>query len=168
MSSINYLRAAITMGLSLVLTGCSGDVADYSKVELVSVGGTITLDGNPVEGAVITFESTETGSFSGAMSDSKGRYQLRFDSQKMGVTPGRKRIQIGTARKILGISSTEEAGESSEEEQGDPAETGLIVDNSEKIPACYNHDSNLFVDVTSSSYTVDFDLKSDCSTTEAK
>ena len=168
MSSINNFRAAFAVGLSFVLTGCSGEIADYSKVELVTVGGTITLDGEPVEGAVITFESTDTGAFSGAMSDSKGRYQLRFDSQKMGVTPGRKLIQIGTARKILGISSTEEAGESSVEEEGDPAETGIVADNSEKIPACYNQDSRLFVDVTPTSYTVDFDLKSDCSTTGAK
>jgi hypothetical protein len=51
-----------------------------------------------------------------------------------------------------------EEGESSSEE-GDAPKTA-----EEAVPACYNKESKLTLEVTSSTTTFDFDLKSDCST----
>jgi hypothetical protein len=141
------------------------------------------LDGNPVPYAVVTFESVDTGAFSGGVADENGNYELRFDVNKMGVPPGKKLVQIGTARKILGISSDSEAGDAAAEEEGDgesgdgetgdgetgDGETGddlrEQVSRVEAVPECYHKDSKLFVTVEGSSSVFNFDLKSDCSTT---
>ena len=55
-----------------------------------------------------------------------------------------------------------EEGESSSEGGEAPKAAG------EAVPSCYNKDSKLTVEVTSSTTTFDFDLKSDCSTTGSK
>ncbi|MFN9720322.1 MAG: carboxypeptidase-like regulatory domain-containing protein [Planctomycetota bacterium] len=164
---MNVLRRKLELTLSaMVITavGCSPtNSIDYSKVELVSVSGTVTLDGSPLSGAVITFDNTEMGTFSFARTDSSGRYTLQFDSEKQGVTPGRKVIQISTTRSLLGLPGEEgaEAGESSSE-SGQKSEK-----QEEKVPKCYNSESKLTVEVTSSSSTFNFELRSDCSTTGA-
>jgi hypothetical protein len=141
-----------------VPAGCSSCQPDYSKVELVNVTGTVTLDNTPVAAAVVSFESTSTGSFSAGMTDVNGRYELRFDSARKGVTPGNKLVQVSTSRRLLGVSDLSEA------DDNDPADDSLI----EQIPTCYHKDSQLNVDVTRSTTRFDFDLKSDCSTTGAK
>lgn len=164
---MNVAENKIWLSLSVLLAasiGCSPtNSIDYGKVELVSVSGTVTLDGSPLAGAVITFDNTEMGTFSFARTDSAGKYALQFDSEKKGVTPGRKVVQISTTRTVLGLPGEEgvEEGESSSESgEKKPKEK-------DKVPACYNKESKLTVEVTSSSGTINFDLKSDCSTTGA-
>lgn len=143
------------------LSGCSAtNDIDYGSVDLVSVSGTVALDGKPLQGAVITFEDPEKGTFSFARTDSSGEYTLQFDSQMDGVIAGKKVVQISTTRNVLGLKGEEgvEEGESSSEGGDTPKAT------QEAIPACYNKESKLAVEVTSSTTTFDFDLKSDCST----
>lgn len=147
------------------LSGCSAtNDIDYGSVDLVSVGGTVAIDGEPLAGAVITFEDPEKGTYSFARTDSGGEYTLQFDSQMDGVIPGKKTVQISTTRNVLGLKGEEgvEEGESSSEE-GDAPKAA-----EEAVPACYNKESKLTVEVTSSTTTFDFDLKSDCSTTGPK
>lgn len=147
------------------MSGCSAtNDIDYGSVELVSVSGTVAMDGKPLSGAVITFEDPEKGTFSFARTNSNGKYTLQFDSQMDGVIPGKKAVQISTTRNILGLKGEEgvEEGESSSESSNAPKSS------EEAVPACYNKESKLAVEVTSSTTTVDFDLKSDCSTTGAK
>lgn len=144
------------------LLGCSAtNDIDYGSVDLVSVSGTVTLDGQPLQRAVITFEDPENGTFSFARTDSSGRYTLQFDSQMDGVIAGKKIVQISTTRNVLGLKGEEgvEEGESSTEGGAAPKAT------QEAVPACYNKESKLSLEVTSSTTTFDFDLKSDCSTT---
>ncbi len=163
---MDRMRFAVPVIVAVVLSagGCSPtNSIDYGKVELISVSGTVTLDGSPLAGAVITFDNTEMGTFSFARTDSSGNYTLLFDSEKKGVTPGRKVVQISTTRSVLGLPGEEgvEAGESS-------TESGQKKEKSEdKVPKCYNKESKLTVEVTSSSSVFNFDLKSDCSTTGA-
>ena len=147
------------------LSGCSAtNDIDYGSVDLVSVSGTVALDGKPLEGAVITFEDPEKGTFSFARTDSSGEYTLQFDSQMDGVIAGKKVVQISTTRNVLGLKGEEgvEEGETSSEGGEAPKAT------QEAVPACYNKESKLAVEVTSSTTTFDFDLKSDCSTTGPK
>ena len=41
----------------LLSAGCGGSIeADYSKLDLVDVSGTVTLDGQPLSGATVVFE----------------------------------------------------------------------------------------------------------------
>ena len=155
------------MGIpAILLAGCSAtNSIDYGKVSLVDVSGTVTLDGQPLAAAVITFEDPSTGNFSFARTDASGQYTLQFDSEKDGVTPGRKVVRLSTTRSILGLRGEEgeETGESPSEGSAKPAER-----KQELVPDCYNTTSKLNVEITTESGTVDFDLKSDCSTTSAK
>ena len=126
---------------------------DYGKVDLVKAHGTITLDGQPLSGAVVTFDAPD-GQFSYGLTDSSGQYTLQFDSEMTGVTPGKKIVRISTTRKILGLNSEdEEGGEASPE--GGPAASA-----EEKVPAKYNKDSELTVDVTTDETEYDFELSS--------
>ena len=171
------IQCLLLTGLtSICFVGCDTTPGmDYSKVELISVTGKVTLDGNPVPYAVVTFESIDTGSFSGGVADENGNYQLRFDVNQMGVPPGKKLVKIGTARKILGISSDSEAGDAAAEEAGDREPDGEEsgddlreqASRMEAVPECYHKDSKLFVTVDDSSSVFNFELKSDCSTTGA-
>lgn len=148
--------------------GCGGPPgADYSKVDLVSVDGVITLDDKPLSLAVVTFESPETGTFSYGMTDVSGRYTLQFDSVKDGVTPGPKIVQISTTRRILGLNVDDEGGDGEESgEGGGETESGAPRQKDEElVPECYNKTSNLKVEVQPGATTFDFNLKSDCSTT---
>jgi len=155
------------MGISaILLAGCSAtNSIDYGKVSLVDVSGTVTLDGQPLAAAVITFEDPSTGNFSFARTDASGQDTLQFDSEKDGVTPGRKVVRLSTTRSILGLRGEEgeETGESPSEGSAKPAER-----KQELVPDCYNTTSKLNVEITTESGTVDFDLKSDCSTTSGK
>ncbi|MCA9162473.1 MAG: carboxypeptidase regulatory-like domain-containing protein [Planctomycetales bacterium] len=136
-----------------VLSGCGSAGADYSKVDLIQVSGTVTLDGQPLPNAVVTFE-TPDGQFSYGMTDSSGHYELQFDSVKKGVTSGPKIVRISTARKILGLNAGEgeEGGEaSSESGESSPAATELV-------PEKYNKQSELKVEVSSGNAKHDFIL----------
>jgi len=152
------LFSAITS--CLLLAGCSAtNSIDYGKVTLVNVSGTVTLDGQPLGGAVVTFENQETGTMSVARTNSSGRYTLQFDSEKDGVTPGKKLVRFSTIRTILGLRGEEG------EEVGEASTEGAAAEKSqEQVPECYNGKSTLTVEVTPDSTTMDFDLKSDCST----
>ncbi len=163
-SSFACLFAPALFSLTL-LSGCSAtNDIDYGSVDLVSVSGSVALDGKPLAGAVITFEDPEKGTFSFARTDSSGGYTLQFDSQMDGVIPGKKTVQISTTRNVLGLKDEEgvEEGESSSEEGDAPKAAEEVV------PACYNKESKLTIEVTASTTSFDFDLKSDCSTTGPK
>jgi len=159
----NFMRRFGALAVVCALTGCSANnEIDYGKVKLISVSGTVTLDGQPLPGAVISFDDPETGNFSFARTNSSGSYTLQFDSDVDGVTPGKKQVQISTVRSILGLRGEEgeEVGEASTE--GQKAEA-----KKEQVPDCYNKKTKLSVEVTPDSSTFNFDLKSDCSTTGA-
>lgn len=165
MKSTSVCRLVIALVPLMWLSGCSAtNDIDYGSVDLVSVSGSVALDGKPLTGAVITFEDPANGTFSFARTDSDGEYTLQFDSQMDGVIPGKKTVQISTTRNVLGLKGEEgvEEGESSSEEGDTPKAA------EEAVPACYNKESKLTVEVTSSTTTFDFDLKSDCSTTGPK
>jgi hypothetical protein len=162
-----FLSSAVrlqSIACLLFLAGCSAtNSIDYGKVTLVNVSGTVTLDGQPLPGCVVTFENQETGTMSFARTNSSGSYTLQFDSEKDGVTPGSKLVRFSTTRTILGLRGEDgaEEGEASTEGPGAAPAT-------EQVPDCYNGKSTLTVEITPDSGTIDFDLKSDCSTTGAK
>ncbi|MEO1979517.1 MAG: carboxypeptidase-like regulatory domain-containing protein [Fuerstiella sp.] len=156
----------ITSGLlSLLLAGCGGPPqADYSSLGLVDVTGTVKLEGEAVNGAVVAFEDLETGGEAYGLTDDSGYFRLKFDSVEYGVTPGQKRISISTARKVLGLNTESEGGESDEEES-EESETAAPT---EVIPEAYRVDSALKATVSSSTSEFNFNLAADGSTTGAQ
>ncbi|MEP3481100.1 MAG: carboxypeptidase regulatory-like domain-containing protein [Fuerstiella sp.] len=136
----------------LLLAGCSTQPQmDYSKADLVEVTGKVTLDGVPLSFAVLSFDSPD-GQFSFAMTDVDGAYQLQFDSEMTGCTKGPKVVRVSTHRKILGLNVAEEGGDGGEEETNQDAE---------RIPECYNKESELKVTVTESDTNFNFELNGD-------
>ncbi len=153
------IRATFAVALLLLVAGCStAPSADYSKLDLVNVTGTINLDGTPLVGAVITFEDPETSQFSYGQSDASGNYYLRLDTNQDGVVPGKKVVRISTTRKILGLNDSEEEEDGEVEADGKGAEVPTKA--MELVPEKYNKKSELEADVSASATEFNFDLSS--------
>jgi len=89
------MRWALCIGC-LVLIGCSG--RGYS---LVNVSGTVTMRGNTLAGASVTFVplGNGVGPASAAITDENGLFLLQtVDKQERGAVPGLHRVTITTAR----------------------------------------------------------------------
>ena len=135
-------RLPASLGMALVLLtalGCGGE--DYIPIQ-----GQVTLDGQPVVGpGTIAFypePGTESAGASAEIID--GKYQI---PEEKGPSPGTFRVEIRwpkpTGRKLPSL---------------DP---GMMVDERvEAIPARYNSDTELKVDISSDQEEYNFDLKS--------
>jgi hypothetical protein len=142
-----------------------GPQADYGKLGLVEVSGTITLDGQPLSQAAVFFINEADSTHSYGVTDQAGHYTLMLDSRKSGVIPGLRRVQIATDKNPLGDSGfSGQVAETGEEEDPDAAPKRS---QNEKVPACYNERSKLKVEVTDNDTKMDFELKSDCTTVSA-
>lgn len=142
----------------LLLCGCAGvkQSTDYSELGLVTVSGTVFLEGQPLSGGSIYFESDDK-TYSASNIDSSGGYSLRFNSEQLGVTPGPKTVRIRTQ------AMPTESGGSEEDPDAKPK---AVV--STGVPDCYDKSSPIRVTVDASSSQFDFDLKRDCSKKLAK
>lgn len=115
------------------ITGCSrSDAPPVGKVT-----GIVTLNGQPVPSASITFIPTEGGRPATGETDANGEYTLTFSTRLRGAKVGNNKVVIGTAR-----------------DAGDKAPAVR-----ESIPDRYNHKSDLFVDVQAGSNQFDFHLE---------
>lgn len=145
-------RACFGLVGLVVCLGCdTSPRMNYGAVELVEASGTVTLDGEPLPGAVVTFEADD-GQFSSGLTDANGDYELQFDSEAAGVRPGLKTVRISTTRKILGLNTEEE------DEGGEPSANAAVPE--ERVPEKYNRRSELSVEVTPDRTRYDFDLTS--------
>lgn len=152
-------RLSLFLVALLICGGCNTSPrSNYDLVDLVNASGTVTLDGKPLSQAVVTFEA-EDGQFSYAMTNSSGGYTLQFDTEKKGVTPGKKIVRISTTRKILGLNAEEGGEEASGEGGGEEGSTPAKT-NTELVPAKYNKASELTAEVTLDQTRYDFELVS--------
>jgi hypothetical protein len=84
----------ISMACMLIVLGCG-----QSGPKLAAVTGTVTLDGKPVQGALVTFISkAENGSSSFGKTDANGKYQLEFSTERFGAMLGAHDVEIVTKR----------------------------------------------------------------------
>ncbi|EMI18024.1 putative secreted protein [Rhodopirellula maiorica SM1] len=150
--------------LVLATVGCGGSLeADYSSIGLVPVKGSITLDGAPIEGAVVFFEADDH-TFSYGTTDESGYYELKFNSKTAGVTQGPKTVRISTVASTGERESEEEA----EEDEGEPSNSNAsAAKRGELFPETYNKKSELKVTVSDSQETFNFDLRGDGTTKSA-
>ena len=122
----DVLSAFVVLAL---LGGCTrnGDRPDLGQVQ-----GTVTLDGEPLKGAVIAFRPRE-GQPSSARTDSNGNYELHYLRDIRGAKVGFHKVKITTA--------TEENPQ-------------------ERVPVRYNRKSNLTKNVQPRKNRFDFKLVS--------
>jgi len=124
--------------------GCSsGSNVDYSGLGLIKVTGMVTLDGSPLPDVTVLFESPD-GQFSYGVTDENGQYQLAYDSDTVGVTPGEKTIRI--SKKPMS-----EEGDEFESEDEELSSTK----QKETLPPKFNTKSDLKMTVPSSSYDIE-------------
>ena len=146
-----HRRAALLVAMIAFCAGCDTKLkSNYKSLNLVNASGKITLDGAPLDGAVVSFDDPTDDTFSYGMTNSRGHYSLQIDSDMKGVKPGAKIVRISTTRKILGLNVKEEGGEPSEKPAPQP----------ERVPDKYYKKSKLFVEVTPDKSRYDFELKS--------
>lgn len=118
----------------LSLPGCGKSPAE------AKVSGTVTLDGNPVANAEVTFTPEDGSRISQGVTDSEGRYVLRFTASLDGAAVGTHNVTIRTG---------------SSESSDDPEAAKEI------IPAKYNTQSELKETVKAGKNVVDFKLTSE-------
>lgn len=125
-----------TAGLLMVAVGCG-------QVPSAEVTGQVTLDGQPLAGALITFAAADdpSGVFVSTVTDSQGTYRLPTDQQPRAV-PGRYRVRITTGK------------------GGHPEATPPIPAVPELVPIRYNLRTELTADVSAGPNRIDFPLDS--------
>ena len=78
----------------MFVSGCG-----QSGPPLGAVTGTVTMDGKPVPGALVTFISKEAdGSNSYGKTDASGKYKLEFSTDRIGAMLGNHDVVITTKR----------------------------------------------------------------------
>jgi hypothetical protein len=120
------------------LNGCGTGGPALGQVE-----GTVTLDGVPLPGARVIFSPVDGGRSSMGVTDGSGHYELEFAAGSKGAMVGKHRVTI----------STFEAGEKDDSGQ-------LVGFVPERVPAKYNTNTTLEVEVKRGHQVIDFPLQS--------
>jgi hypothetical protein len=127
--------ALALVAVALLVAGCGGP----ANVGVVT--GVVTLDGQPLEDARVTFQPRE-GSPSAGTTDASGRYELRYTRSVKGAVVGEHEVSISTFR------------------PGNPDAEPRIERQPERVAARYNHKTELQAVVRPGKNQVDFALES--------
>ncbi len=141
--SRNSILNITLMTFCLSFLGC-GD-ADSDQPELGLVNGIVSLDGEPLDGASVTF-LPDSGRQATATTDADGNYELIYIRTTKGCKLGHNKVVIST------LTEPEDAAE-----EGDDAKIEIkrVV---EKVPRKYNTRTELEADVKPGENKFDFKL----------
>lgn len=81
------MRTLILASFACLAVGCGGDTG------LTRVSGTVTLDGKPVNNAVLTFVPTGSGEAGAASTNPEGKY-VATSKGGVGLMPGKYSVKI--------------------------------------------------------------------------
>src|SRR5947209_14577793 len=108
------LAVSILVTVGIVLAGCSNS----SRLPTYPVTGTVTMQGQPVAGAAITFVPTgKEGEAASAITDAAGKYALTTWRAGDGARPGQYRVKVSKQEQTAVDSSKMVKNLSIEEEQ---------------------------------------------------
>jgi len=127
---------------TLLISGCGSAVDDAPETGTVT--GVVTLDGAPLEEALVQFQP-ESGRTSSGTTDSEGKYELDYTASLKGAKIGKHSVSITTFL----------APEGNLEDK----EVQKLV-KKERLPDQYNKKTTLTADVEAGQNTINFDLKS--------
>jgi hypothetical protein len=138
--------AMLFLGLlvPVLLLGCGGGASDTPPLGKVS--GLVTLDGQPLAGAIVVFQPPD-GRSSEGLSDESGNYTLRYDNTNYGAKVGPHVVSITT--RTDGYAKPPVDGKEGEWVKGQP----------ETVPAKYLKPGALTAEVKVGSNTINFELK---------
>lgn len=151
----------------LFLVGCGG-----SDFNMVSVSGTITMDGEPLEGVEVVFApmevkgQVEVGPASVGITDSNGGFTLKTPRGAEGAMIGNHRVSVSYGKideaEVMAKIDAEVTLQTTEAEYNRIERKARQSMRKEKtIPANYNSKSVLEIKVKGAMDNANFDLKSD-------
>jgi hypothetical protein len=134
------LRWTIAWGAVLACAGCGGGP--------VPVSGVVTLDGQPLPQATVTFLPLGQGRTASGFTDAEGRFHLSTLEQRDGALPGEYKVTVTVAAAVSPFRDDPRSALDrvlAEQNQGDPADAapaagGAIVDEAgamSAVPARY-------------------------------
>ncbi|MFO7906637.1 MAG: carboxypeptidase-like regulatory domain-containing protein [Planctomycetota bacterium] len=129
--------------------------------ELGKVSGKVTMDGEPLDNALVTFSPVEGGRSSSGKTDENGNYTLSF-ADRTGAVVGTHKVSVTTLTEVEGEDMSEVGSDSDaymEQAMGGASD----YDNAtvtEQIPAKYNTETELTFEVESGKNTHDIELSS--------
>lgn len=138
-----HLKSSVRPGSVLFMllgfAGCWGSDAP----ELADVWGTVTLDGKPLPNAALEFQPQDgTGTYSSAMTDENGYYELIYSRTDDGAMIGTHSVSITTSLMLR--------------DRGD----GISGRAPELVPPRYNRETELTAVVERGGTEINFDLES--------
>ncbi|MCA9012679.1 MAG: carboxypeptidase regulatory-like domain-containing protein [Planctomycetaceae bacterium] len=95
--SVNKFRSVCVVGLLLgALSGCGGGTDKWveGREKVNPVSGIVTLDGKPVEGAVVMFISASKPISAQGLTDASGQYHLTTYEQHDGAVAGEHKVTV--------------------------------------------------------------------------
>lgn len=132
-------RLSWTLMLFCCLVGCGS-----SGPQLGTVEGSVTLDGNPLTGAVVSFRPLEGGRTAEGVTDESGNFTIEFAAGSKGALLGDHEVRVTTFReRVIG-------------DNGRVEDPGMP----EKVPNKYNEDSELVRTVEPGKNHFDLELTS--------
>jgi hypothetical protein len=141
---MNMVRL-LSLAAVMCAVGCeTSPRTRYESQTWHNVSGTVTLDGQPLAGALVRFVGKDRIPSSG-VTDAGGVYHLQFDTLQSGITGGAKQVEIRTRFRSEETDSQE----------------GTAAEPVERLPAKYNEESTLTASVSATSTRFDFDLTSE-------
>jgi len=130
---------ALVLAVAATAPGCAGKRRELPP--LGEVSGTISLDGQPLPKASVTFVPFERGQASHGSTDDAGRYRLVYTTNTPGAVVGSHRVEIRTG------------GEGYDKE-------GVFHESVERLPLKYHARSELTATVAAGTNELDFKLTS--------
>jgi hypothetical protein len=132
------MRIALAALAIATLAGCQ----QADEIVTAPVKGTITLDGKPLPNARVVFAPLgERGGPAYAVSNNQGEYELHYTHEKKGAVVGSCLVRINTATR--------------------PTDGDDLPPTLELVPAKYNVESTLHVEVAPEKDSYDFALVSE-------
>ena len=157
MESILRRSPLVILAGLVVAAGCKGSATDRPPTEEVS--GTVTLGGDPVEGAIVTFvPAVKDGESAVGMTDASGKYTLTTWEAGDGALAGDYAVKIVKFE----AAAADQTGVVADEEGAylptDPNDTGQQTN---LLPEKYSNPgtSGLTATVAAGPNTIDFSLE---------
>lgn len=112
----SWIFSGALAGACLALVGCG---ANSGIDGLVTVAGTVTYEGKPIEGASVIFGPEGDGRSASGITDPSGRFQLTTLKPNDGALPGKYKVAVSKVE-VENAMSADEAREWFEKNGGPP------------------------------------------------
>ena len=162
---MKQIFALLSVVALLTSVGCGPGVT--------TVSGTVTLDGEPMEGLIVAFTPDGGGPSGAGTTDAQGKYTLN-SNLGAGIPSGSYKVSITSLPQVdEGAMSSDEGGDVQMDDYNGGSDSADYAANAagdnddysqvskETIPAKYNANSTLKEEVGEGDVTIDFALTSD-------